>query len=101
MINIKMMNIITKLKTRIMKKISKRTGKRSRITDRNKIIEEVTTANAVIIEEAKMDTDKKSKIIMIKNINLESPQTTKIKTMALTMMTMVLNSQMRSQNSIE
>ena len=61
MINIKMMNIIIKLKTRIKKKISKMKGIESKTTDKNKIIG-ATTASATTAE-AKTATDKKSKII--------------------------------------
>lgn len=61
-INIKMMNIIIKLKTRIKKKISEMKGIESKTTDKNKIIEG-TTASPTNVK-VKTATDKKSKIIM-------------------------------------
>jgi len=84
--NIKMMNIIIKLKTRIKKKINKKMAKRNKTTDKKQILV-VETANVVIV----VVTEKKSLTI----------KTMVPKTKAMKMKIMALSCQKKNQNSIE
>ena len=89
MINIKMMNIIIKLKTRIKKKTSKMTDIENKTTDKNKIIEEVNiNATIKVAEEV---TDKNSKI----------NKTTKITIKVTVRTTTEMSFLMKKTNSIE
>lgn len=87
--NIKMMNIIIKLKTRIKKKINKKMAKRNKTTDKKQILV-VETANVVIVV-VEVVTEKKS--LTIKTM-VPKPKAMKMKIMAL-------SCQKKNQNSIE
>jgi len=87
--NIKMMNIIIKLKTRIKKKINKKMAKRNKTTDKKQILV-VETANVVIVV-VEVATEKKSLTI----------KTMVPKTKAMKMKIMALSCQKKNQNSIE
>lgn len=87
--NIKMMNIIIKLKTRIKKKINKKMAKRNKTTDKKQILV-VETANVVIVV-VEVVTEKKSLTI----------KTMVPKTKAMKMKIMALSCQKKNQNSIE